>query len=584
MEKQDLISEKIILEELNLSSFKIKSLATLFMKALKLNKVNELYEKNQDKTGINFATSILESLSIHYQCPDEDLKNIPKHEPFIVVANHPLGGIDGLIMLSVIGKARPDFRIMANYLLQQIPQLSDYFVSVNPFGNKSKTGMNMSGIKRSIRLLEEGFPIGIFPAGEVSALKIRKMNVSDKMWNPIVGKMILKSGVKVVPVYFSGKNSVLFNLLGLIHPILRTAKLPSELFNKNKNKITMRIGKPISVATMSAYEDPEQLLRFLRAKTYALGSSLEVSHHFGIRLPLVQKEPHEIIEPTDEALLLSDINNLFPENRLVQQGNLSVYFSGAKHIPHILREISRLREITFREIGEGTNQSCDTDEFDVHYKHLFIWDHQENKLVGAYRIGKGDVLYKRYKKKGFYLNELFKLSSEFTPILKNSLELGRSFIVKEYQKSPHSLLLLWKGISEFIKLQEGKYEYLIGPVSISNRFSKLSKDLLVDFIRKNHFDESLSKLVTPRKRYTYQYKGEAKELKNIVHNDIKLIDGLIADIESSQLKVPVLLKKYLKQNAKIIAFNIDPKFNQSLDGFLVMKIKSIPTDTLEMVE
>jgi putative hemolysin len=268
---------------------------------------------------------------------------------------------------------------------------------------------------------------------------------------------------------------------------------------------------------------------------------------------------------------------------LITHDHYKVYIAGARNIPSVLREISRLREITFREVGEGTNQSCDTDEYDLNYKHLFIWDESHKKIVGAYRIGLGDVLHRRYKKKGFYLNELFKIDKDFNPVLKNSLELGRSFITMEYQRKPYSLMLLWKGVLAFLKLHPNRYQYLIGPVSISNSFTSLSKDLLVDFIKKNHFDETLAEHVKPRKKYKYQHKGEGAALKDMSKNDIKALDNMIADIELAHTKIPILIKKYLKQNAKIIAFNIDPKFNNSLDGFLVMEVGDIPEDTFEMV-
>jgi putative hemolysin len=441
--------------------------------------------------------------------------------------------------------------------------------------------MNISGIKKSLRLLDEGIPIGIFPAGEVSALKLNTLRISDKMWNPVVAKMIMKAKVKVLPVYFSGHNSLAFNLLGLVHPALRTAKLPSELLNK-KEKIKIRIGKPVSIKTINEFADPNDLLRFLRAKTYALESSLEVESKKFLRLRLQKPiNPEPIIDETPVERLQEDINRI-EKDLLFTHEQWKIYISSARFIPNILREISRLREITFREVGEGTNHSCDTDEFDLHYKHLFIWDDEHKKIVGAYRIGQGDVLFRKYKKEGFYLNELFKIKSGLYPILKSSLELGRSFIVKEYQRKPYSLMLLWKGVNEFLK-KENKYEYLIGPVSISNSFSSLSKDLLVDFIEKHHYDKKLAEFVKPRKKYKYQYKGDGAALREMANDDIKVLDNMIAEIETSQHKIPVLLKKYLKQNAHIIAFNVDPAFNNSLDGFLVMKLNEIPDDTFEMM-
>lgn len=583
MASDDLISNDAIAKGLQLKKLRLSALAPLISKALKLEKVNKLYANNAEANGVEFADKILNDLNVHYACNPEELHNIPKNEPFIIIANHPYGGIDGMMLLSLITKVRPDFKIMANFLLQQIPTLKDNFVSVNPFENNGKAGMNISGIKKSLTLLQQGHPVGIFPAGEVSSFKLNNLKISDKMWSPVVGKMIMKAQVRVVPVYFSGHNSMVFNLLGLLHPALRTAKLPSELFNKHEEKITVRIGKPVAIKTINEFKNADELLRFLRAKTYALESSLEVESKPFLERLQIPSEPQPIISETPPELILQDIKRIEKKDLLFTHENLKIFISSARFIPNILREISRLREITFREVGEGTNNACDTDEYDLHYKHLFIWDDEHKKIVGAYRIGMGDVLFRRYKKKGFYLSELFKIKKEFNPVLKQSLELGRSFVAKEYQRKPYSLMLLWKGVNEFLKRENYRYKYLIGPVSISNSFSSLSKDLLVDFIRKNHYDDLMAEYVKPRKKYTYQHKGEGSALRQMGNQDIKVLDNMISEIETSQNKIPVLLKKYLKQNAKIIAFNIDPKFNNALDGFLVMNIEQVPEDTFEMV-
>ena len=585
MFNKNLISNEAVSRGLKLQKLKLTSLAPLIIKALKLEKVNQLYANHADTKGMEFADEILNELQVAYEFNTEELKNIPQHEPFIVIANHPYGGIDGLMLLRILTQARPDFKIMANFILQLIPALKENFVPVNPFETSNKTGINISGIKKCLHALKEGHPIGIFPAGEVSALKLNTLKISDKLWNPVVGKMILKAQVKVVPVYFSGHNSIAFNLLGLVHPTLRTAKLPSELFNKSTEKIQIRIGKPINIKTINEFNNPSELLRFLRAKTYALESSLEIEHKSFISKLKFKKpnEPQPIISETPTQLIEQDIAQLPEKSLLLTHDHFKVYITGARNIPSVLREISRLREITFREVGEGTNQSCDTDEYDLSYKHLFIWDEEQKKIAGAYRIGLGDVLYRRYKKKGFYLNELFKIHKKFSPVLKNSLELGRSFITKEYQRKPFSLMLLWKGVITYLKRHPNRYQYLIGPVSISNNFSSLSKDLLVDFISKNHYDKQLSEHVKPRKKYNYLHKGEGEVLKEMSKDNIRTLDNMITDIEQTHTKIPVLLKKYLRQNAKIIAFNIDPKFNNSLDGFLVMKTNDVLNDTFELM-
>ncbi|MES2656785.1 MAG: GNAT family N-acyltransferase [Bacteroidota bacterium] len=576
----ELIKESDINQALKLEKLHLSVLAPALMKLLKLDKVNEAYSHNADLDSIQFTDNILAELGIEYEIHADDLANIPKTEPFIAVANHPYGGIDGLILLSILNKVRPDTKVLANYLLQNIPPLKDNIIAVNPFDSDKNSSMNMLGLKEVLSYIKT-HPIAIFPAGEVSALRLNTLKVADKKWDPTIGRIIQKAGVKVLPIYFSGHNSLAFNLLGLINPSLRTAKLPSELFNK-KEKVIVRIGKPILPKVLAEFDTSDELLRYVRAKTYALSSSIEVKTYFKINLNRLIK-PRKIIDAIDQSDLLSDIKNV-ADDCVYKHDNFEVYISNAYSIPNVLKEITRLREITFRAVGEGTNRSFDTDEFDLYYKHLFIWDTQANALVGSYRLGLGDDLFKQFGKKGFYLSNLFKLKKTFNPILKQSIELGRSFIVQEYQRKPLSLMLLWKGINEFLKQNKGRYNYMIGPVSISNQFSNLSKDLLVAYIRHNHFDKQMSKMVKPRKKFKYQYKSEDKNLLLSKHiDDIKLLDNFIGDIEQNQLKIPVLVKKYLKLNAKIIAFNIDPKFNNSLDGLLILNINEIPDEAFDMV-
>jgi hypothetical protein len=246
----------------------------------------------------------------------------------------------------------------------------------------------------------------------------------------------------------------------------------------------------------------------------------------------------------------------------------------------VIREIGRLRELTFREIGEGTNKSVDLDEYDIYYNHLFIWDTEAKVIVGAYRIGLGDEIFYSLGKKGFYVAELFKIKEQFTPVLKKSLELGRSFIRKEYQQKPLPLFLLWKGILKYL-IDNPRYRYLIGPVSISNTFSKFSKSLIVDYINRNHFDDELAQYVRPRKKFKVDFSSVDTDLLMSGEDSFKGLDNLISEVETRSMKVPVLLRQYIALNAKIICFNIDPKFADCLDGFLVLDLKKVPQDILE---
>ncbi|MCG9880682.1 MAG: lysophospholipid acyltransferase family protein [Bacteroidia bacterium] len=581
---KELISKEDVSKALKLEKLKLKVLTPALMKLLKLDEINEVYGSSSDKNGIDFIDNLLEEFHIKYELAESDILNIPKTEPFILIANHPYGGIDGIILTSIISKIRPDFKFVANYLLNQIPQISSNIIPVNPFENIGTKGMNVAGVKQVLEHIKTA-PLGIFPAGEVSALKLNNFKISDKKWEPGVGKIIAKAKVKVLPVYFSGHNSLAFNLLGLLHPGLRTIKLPSEMLNKGDNHVKIRIGKAIPYKEIATLED-DQLLEYLRAKTYALGANEEKPKKIKLNFKLPNLDtPKKIIAPVQEEKLEKEIKSISTKSLLYTYNELEVYVADASQIPFVLKEISRLREITFREIGEGTNQSSDTDEFDLLYKHLFIWDKQNKKLVGSYRLGEGDVLFQKLGAKGFYLNQLFKMKKEFYPILFQSLELGRSFVALEYQKKPMSLMLLCKGIHIFLQQNTTRFQYLIGPVSITNNFSSQSKDLLVAYIRHNHWDNKLAKLIKPKKAFHYKSKLEGKHILRLKHStDLKLLDSFIGDIEGHQkLKVPVLVKKYLKINGKIISFNVDPKFNDSLDGFLVVEVKDIPNDAFDLV-
>lgn len=564
-----------------LDKLKMPGLAALLMEVMKINQVNSLFAQAEHKQGIEFIDAILKGCGVEVEFDERDLKNIPKNGSFIAIANHPYGGIEGLVLLKMLLMVRPDAKLMANFILKKIPNLSDYFIAVNPFENVEHSS-SISGLKNTLSLLAEGTPIGIFPAGEVSTFKIETQQVTDKIWHPVVGKIIAKSKVPVVPIYFHGNNGLLFNLLSVIHPTLRTAKLPSELFNKQGHTIRLRIGKPIYVQDMPDYNNSTQLLNFLRAKTYALGTGLEEEKRlFNPRnLFKIKKKQQEIVEAIDAGVLEREIEPLREDYLVWTEKNYEVFITPTSEIPNVIREIGRLREITFREVGEGTNKSTDLDEYDIYYHHLFIWDRETRMIVGAYRIGLGDEISYSFGKKGFYINELFKIKSEFEPVLKRSLELGRSFIRKEYQLKPLPLFLLWKGILKYL-LDNPRYRYMIGPVSISNSFSKFSKSLIVDYITRNHFDDEMAAMVKPRKKFKVDFSKIDTDILRTGEESFKSLDSLISEVETRSMKVPVLLRQYIGLNAKIICFNIDPKFSDSLDGFLVLDLEKIPQDMLE---
>lgn len=578
----ELIEKDDIIRAAHLDKLNLGGTAGIIMKALRLDRINHLYSSNRALSGTDFVDAVLNDLNITFEVDPADLQKIPSTGPFIAIANHPFGMLDGLLFIRLMGKARPDFKIMANFLLQKILTLEEFFLPVNPFGTGSAA--SMAGIKGTLAHLQQGSPVGIFPAGEVSTFQKDSRTVADKEWSPMVIRLIQKAQVPVLPVYFKGSNSLMFHLLGMIHPMLRTVKIPSELINKKNKTVRIRIGAPVTPQEQNELGDTERLGRFLRMKTYALGSPLEVKKFFLSNGLGALSKPQRIVEPVGHELVLAEVENLRKKHLIHEQNNFEIFISPSLEIPNIINEIGRLREITFRDVGEGSNKKIDIDEYDLYYHHLFIWDKVAEKIVGAYRMGKGKDILQKFGKKGFYIDSLFQIDEAFNATLAQSIELGRSFIVKEYQQKPLPLFLLWKGILCFL-LTNPEYKYLIGPVSISNQYSNLSKGLMIAFIKKYFYDHKMARLIRPRKEFEVKYRDVDPEvLLQGTGLDMNKIDRFIEDIEPARYKIPILLKKYIKLNGRIICFNIDPKFNNALDGLMVLNLDEVPEETIRQLK
>jgi putative hemolysin len=339
-------------------------------------------------------------LGVSYTCAAQSTTNIPEKGSFIAISNHPYGGIDGIIMLKTLLEKRPDFKLMGNFLLQKIKPIESYILPVNPFENHPEYASSIVGMRQALMHLKNGGCLGIFPAGEVSTLNIIKQEITDKKWDNSILKFIKMANVPVVPMHFSGSNSKLFHTLGLIHPELRTAKLPSELFNKKDKPISLSIGSPITCEEQLVFSNIEQYGRYLRALTYLPNMANNVKKHFNRTLS-AQKKVSAIAPPVDNTFIKAEIKKLTENHLLFNHLSISVYCAPYREMPFIMNEIGRLREITFREVGEGTNLSSDLDEYDLYYWHLFLWDNANEKIVGAYRIGKGVDIFSKYKKQVF---------------------------------------------------------------------------------------------------------------------------------------------------------------------------------------
>jgi putative hemolysin len=545
---------------------------------IKYKRLNQVYTELYGKDPILLINSLLDELELKYELQDKDLENIPPEGNFITISNHPYRGIDTMLLYKIFYEKRPDFKIMANYALQSIEPLNNIILPVSASGTTGNTRSSFSGIKEGIIHLKNNHCLGIFPAEESSSQYEVSPIILDKEWQNPALRFIKNANVPVIPVYFHGTQSRLLYIFRKINPLMRLADLPVEILNKKNRVVKIRIGSPVTVKEQSEFKDVSQYGRYLRSRTYLLGSTLEVKRFFNLK-PIGKKLNTEpVAKPVPSHILKDEFNRIRSEYELFTTKNYSVICTPTPVIPRIINEIGRLRELTFREVGEGTNKSADIDEYDLYYNHLFIWDIDADRIVGAYRIGKGKDIANIYGIKGFYINSLFKIKKDFLPVLKESLELGRSFIVKDYQKKAIPLFLLWKGIMIFL-LRNQEYRYLIGPVSISNDFSRFSKNLIVNFIRTYFYEEEKARFIIPRKNFVVrQDKIVDQEIFiDVADHDINKIERIIMNIEPGY-RIPVLLRKYLEINGKIIGFNIDPKFNDCLDGLLILDLYNLPPD------
>ncbi|NRR89950.1 lysophospholipid acyltransferase family protein [Winogradskyella undariae] len=561
-------------------------LGWVLMKVLKISTINKFYLRNKHLSDGAFLDAILDEFQIKFEIPEEDMKRLPKEGPYVTISNHPLGGIDGILLLKLMIEQRSDFKIIANFLLHRIEPLKPYIMPVNPFEGRKDAASSISGFKNAILHLRAGHPLGIFPAGQVSTYKDGKL-VVDKEWEASAMKLIQKAEVPVVPIYFHAKNSRLFYRLSKISDTLRTAKLPSEVLTQKRRIIKVRIGKPISLKDQKEHPTLPEFSEFLRRKTYMLSKTFEDKPKLlnNIQSQLkVAKLPKRIVTPIAPKLMIAEVDKLrLGDCRLLESKNYEVFLASPKDIPNILREIGRLREITFREVGEGTNEAIDLDKFDTYYHHMFLWDNVQNVIAGAYRMGLGSKIYKRFGIDGFYLQDLFRFEPELHKMMSQSIEMGRAFIIKEYQQKPMPLFLLWKGIVH-ITLRFPEHKYLIGGVSISNQFSNFSKSLMIEFMKSHYYDPYVAQYVHPKKEFKVKLKDADKEFVfDETEADLNKFDKIIDEVEPGALRLPVLLKKYIKQNAKLVAFNVDPLFNNAVDGLMYIKIADLPDSTVRPV-
>ena len=534
-----------------------------------LSVLDRMYKKITEHDLHQFIKRALSDLGISYVLSENDLKQIPSQGALVITANHPYGGIEGLIIADILLSVRPDIKIMANQLLARISELKRIFIFVDPFDRPGISHKrNIAPLRESLKHLKAGGALGIFPAGEVAHFSLSHMQVREGIWAPNIAKLIRSSEATVLPVYFSGTNRPLFHAVGMIHPMLRTAMLPRELYNKSNKQIEVRIGTAIQAKQIAALGSDTEVMMNLRSR------SLLMKHRDSNQRKIFQfkygqeKKQVPIIDAVPAGKLSQEISGLSKESMLYQSEEYAVYHARINEASLVMEEISRLREKTFRSVAEGTGKCCDLDSFDQYYTQLFVWNNKKEEIVGAYRLVKTDEVIRKQGYNGLYSNSLFNYDPGFFNKIGPALELGRSFVRQEYQKDFSPLFLLWKGIGAYV-LKYPQYKTLFGLVSISNEYKAQSRQMMAAYFESRQAYDPLKQLVSPKNSLKINHL--IKKFAESSLKDEADLSRIIHDIDPGRT-IPPLLRQYLKMGGRILGFNVDSHFSNTLDGLIVVDL------------
>ena len=560
-----------------------RAIVKLVQSMFGINKINHLYAEASTKEGVEFAQAVLDQLEVSI-AGEPRLDVIPRKGAFVLISNHPYGALDGLILMVLVARIRPDVKFLGNFPLSRIDTLNDFFLPVDPFYHKNRR--NIKGARSAVEHLKSGKPLVVFPAGDVSTYQKAFSKIEDNPWSLSVAKLIRKAGVPVIPTYVDGSNSLKFHLLGKIHPMLQTVRLPLELTNKKGCSVPVVMGAPVSAKLIREIGEVQSISDFLRANVYCLRSLLASdasedregakAANKAVRGKSEKEETGgaaEEIAPVNPDLLQRELDAIADTRMVTRVGDMCLYCAPMADIPMTMHEIARLREEAARETGRSLPDA--SDPHDDLYRHLFVWDARLRAVVGAYRVGFGDELLEKRGFEGFYSYTLFEFSRHLQEVLKQSIELGSSFIVSGYACRSQTMLLLWRGVMHVL-LENPSYRYLMGPVTMPSGYAVAAKWLLVDYVKANHWNSELARYAVPRNGVGAL--GRAVVDESLVRSirSADAIDKLVRDVDPSGQGMPMLMRKYLQLGGRVMGFNVDPAQGDALDAMLILDLQEVP--------
>ena len=535
-----------------------KSLLKIAKKIVHEDSINQFLSQNSHLKGFDFVDAVLDYFDFDYTVSSNDLQNIPSTGKVIIIANHPLGGLDALCLLKLVGQIRKDVKILANDFLVGFEALHSLMIPLDNF----KDRQSKESIKKIYEALKNEEAIIIFPEGEVS--RATPKGVKDPAWNKGFLNFAKNSNSAILPIFLDAKNSKTFYTISLINKTFSTLLLSNEMFNKKSKNINIKIGQIIPSENITPKGlNKDFLVNLYKKHLYALKKG---------KKSFFQTQS-AIAHPVSKI----DLYNELKKSPLLGQTNdgKKIYLYDYVEDSIVLKELGRLREISFRKVGEGVNKKRDIDKYDVYYQHIILYDKNELEIVGAYRIGNSDMIFKEFGTKGFYSNTLFQFNDEFMFYLQNSIELGRSFVQPKYWGT-RALDYLWYGIGAYVKANPN-IKYMFGPVSISGAFPAIAKDMLVFYY--NYYYSSEKNLVEARTPFSYS--SHIHDIKEFFTLEDKKRDFKSLKIALSNIgvNVPTLYKQYseltLDDGVKFLDFNVDKNFGDCIDSFILVEIDKI---------
>ena len=522
----------------------------------------------------NFFRLACKHLPLNYEL--DGLENIPEEGPCVIVSNHPHGMSDGLMIGDIAMKRRSDIRIVVNEFLHCVRGMRPYQITVDVYGGEDAKRANMSGMREMLKWLRDGHCLIIFPSGSAASWSDQDGRVIDDPWQTNMAAIIRKTGATVVPMHFSGQNGRLFQAVTRLCKEKRSALLAREIKRDRRTLHQVHVGKAIPASRLAMLETDQALIDFLRLSSMMLRYPASAANKAADKVP---REMAPIDSPVAPELLQAEIDSLNPEEHLLythSSTGLQIYTAIGSDIPNLLKEIGVQREITFRAVGEGSGTACDTDEYDLFYDHLIMWDPTEHRIAGAYRMGRTDEIVKARGVTGIYNSEFFSLGNEFVNHVKNGLEMGRAFITAPYQKHPASLDTLWMGIGRFV-MKYPQYRLLYGTVSVSSDYSVRSRALIYEYLKCHCMNKKLAEHVEAKTPPSgMDLLSEDARLLPTGLADLRLLSAMVSDMEDDGRSIPVLLRQYLRLGGEMVSFNVDDEFGSTFDCLVLVDLTKAP--------